>query len=300
MAISYRFPSLKQLRVFEAAVRRESFKEAADELFVTQAAISHQIKALETELGRELFRRQGRGVVPTEAARKFAGEIGAAFDRIQAAAAGLSDNPMSGTLRLSIAPFYGNRIVLPRLSKFHSLYPDIRVEPDMSSTVLDFRKTSIDAGLRYGKGLWNGLTVSKVHADALVPVAAPSLVQGRTLPLAPEEIAGMTLGYIEGDEEDWSAWFAQAGHALPETPRMISYGNRARVIDLAFSGHGIALADTKLTAADVAAGHLVRLNETPLYGSRAMYLVYPETDYPDPRVLAFGEWFRSEIEAIPD
>ena len=77
------------------------------------------------------------------------------------------------------------------------------------------------------------------------------------------------------------------------------YGNRARVIDLAFSGHGVALADVKLTAADVAAGHLVRLNDTHVEVPRAMYLVYPKTDYPDPRVLAFGDWFKSEIDAIP-
>jgi LysR family glycine cleavage system transcriptional activator len=296
--MAYRLPSLKQLRVFEAAVRRESFTDAADELFVTQAAVSHQIKALEADLGRSLFRRQGRGVIPTEAARIFAREIGAAFDRIQAATHQLDENPMSGTLNISIAPFYGNRIVLPRLSRFHGLYPDIKVMPDMSSTVLDFRKSSIDAGLRYGKGIWAGVTARLMHADALVPVAAPTLVAGRKLPLSPAEIAEMMLGVVDGDEDDWPNWFAKAGFT-PEKPlNMLAYGNRARVIDLAFSGHGVALADLKLTAADVAAGHLVRLNETPIRGGRAMYLVYPETEYPDPRVTAFGDWFLSEIEAI--
>lgn len=296
--MAYRLPSLKQLRVFEAAVRRESFTDAADELFVTQAAVSHQIKALEADLGRSLFRRQGRGVIPTEAARIFAREIGAAFDRIQAATHQLDENPMSGTLNISIAPFYGNRIVLPRLSRFHGLYPDIKVMPDMSSTVLDFRKSSIDAALRYGKGIWGGVTARLMHADALVPVAAPTLVAGRKLPLSPAEIAEMMLGVVDGDEDDWPNWFAKTGYTPVKPLNMLAYGNRARVIDLAFSGHGVALADLKLTAADVAAGHLVRLNETPMTGGRAMYLVYPETDYPDPRVTAFGDWFLSEVAAI--
>jgi len=297
--MAYRLPSLKQLLVFEAAARRESFSDAADELFVTQAAVSHQIKALEADLGQQLFRRQGRGVVPTELARVYATEIGAAFDRIQAATHNLSENPMSGTLKITFAPFYGNRIILPRLSRFHSLFPDIKVEPDMSSTVVDFRKSDIDAGLRYGKGLWPGLEVVPMHQDVLVPVSAPSLVAGRKLPLSPEDIAELMLGYIDGDEEDWDNWFAAAGHKPAKSLNMLGYGNRARVIDLAFSGHGVALADVKLTAADVAAGHLVRLNDTHVEVPRAMYLVYPKTDYPDPRVLAFGDWFKSEIDAIP-
>ena len=112
------------------------------------------------------------------------------------------------------------------------------------------------------------------------------------------EIAEMMLGVVDGDEDDWPNWFAKTGYTPVKPLNMLAYGNRARVIDLAFSGHGVALADLKLTAADVAAGHLVRLNETPMTGGRAMYLVYPETDYPDPRVTAFGDWFLSEVAAI--
>ncbi len=294
-----RLPSLNALRVFEAAARRESFKDAAEELHVTHAAVSHQVKALEQSLGLQLFRRRGRGVTVTDAARRYAQEIGKALDCVQAATTELSGNPMSGILRVSIAPFYGNRIVLPRLSRFHALYPEIKVEPNMSSAVLDFRKSELDGGLRYGRGLWPGLTAIEIHRDELVPVAAPAVVEGKTLPLSPAEIARMTLGYIEGDEGDWAAWLRKAGHDGDPPSNMLGYGNRARVIDLAFSGHGLALADVRLTAPDVAAGHLVRLNDTRISTGRAMWLVYPETEFPDKRLLAFGAWFKSEIDAIP-
>ena len=293
-----RLPPLTALRTFEAAARHESFKNAADELHVTNAAVSHQIKALEETLGMSLFRRRGRSVQPTDAAKRFALQIGKAFDGIEAATTDILGSPMRGTLRISVTPFYGNRILLPRLSRFHALFPDIRVEPDMGATYIDFRKSDLDGGLRYGTGSWPGLTSIPLHTDELVPVAAPSVVSDRTLPLRAEEIALLTLGYIEGQKHDWAAWFDLIKYVGPPTENMIGYGSRARVVDLAFSGHGVALADVRLTAADVAAGHLVRLNETPVSTGRGMWLVYPDTDFPDPRLIAFGEWFRSEVTKI--
>ena len=294
-----RLPVLNALRSFEAAARHESFKEAAAELNVTNAAISHQVKSLEEAFGMSLFRRRGRAVQPTDAAKRFADRIGKAFDTIEAAAIELQGNPMSGTLRVAVTPFYGNRIVLPRLSRFHAMYPEITVEPEMSATDTDFRKSDLDGGMRYGTGEWPGLTAVELHRDELVPVAAPSVVSGRRLPLSADEIAKLTLAYIEGRKDDWQAWLNLLDYAGPPPKNMVAYDSRARVVDLAFAGHGAALADVSLTAADVAAGHLVRLNETRLTTGRGMWLVYPDTDFPDPRLIAFGEWFKSEVAKIP-
>ena len=294
-----RLPPMTALRTFEAAVRHESFKQAAAELHVTSAAVSHQIKNLEETLGLGLFRRRGRAVQPTDAAKRFAGRLAQAFDTIEAATMDLQGNPMSGTLRIAVTPFYGNRIVLPRLSRFHALYPDIRVEPETSATQIDFHKTDLDGGLLHGTGDWPGLTALEMQEDQLVPVAAPSVVEGRKLPLSAREIAQLTLGYIEGQKDDWISWLEMMGYTEVRPPkRMIGYGSRARVVDLAFSGHGVALADKRLTAADVAAGHLVRLNEKALSTGRGIWLVFPNTEFPDPRLLAFGEWFRGEVARI--
>ncbi|EAR51995.1 probable transcription regulator protein [Oceanicola granulosus HTCC2516] len=293
-----RLPPLTALRTFEAAARHESFKRAAEELHVTNAAVSHQIKTLEDKLGLSLFRRRGRAVQPTDAAKRFAGRLAQAFDTIEAATMELQGNPMSGTLRIAVTPFYGNRIVLPRLSRFHALYPEIRVEPEMSETRINFAKTDLDGALRYGTGNWPGLTAIAMHEDQLLPVAAPTVVSRRDLPLSAAEIAQLTLGYIDGQEDDWSAWFEMMGYEGVASTQMIGYGSRARVVDLAFSGHGVALADRRLTAADVTAGHLVRLNDTPVSTGRGIWLVYPDTEFPDPRLMAFGDWFRTEIGQI--
>lgn len=297
--MSRRLPPLTALRTFEAAARHESFKNAAEELNVTNAAVSHQIKTLEEALGLSLFRRRGRAVHPTDAAKRFAARLATAFDGIEMAAREVRGNPMSGTLKMAVTPFYGNRIVLPRLSRFHARFPKLRIAPEMGAAHIDFAKSDHDAALRYGAGAWPGLTAIPMHDDALVPVAAPSVVEGRSLPLSAAEISELTLGYIEGQKEDWAAWFQQMGHANARPLEMVGYGNRARVVDLAFSGHGVALADMRLIAADVAAGHLVRLNETPVSTGRGIWLVFPDTDFPDPRMLAFAEWFKAEVAGIP-
>jgi LysR family glycine cleavage system transcriptional activator len=291
-------PSLTALRTFEAAARHGSFKDAADELHVSNAAVSHQIKALEDALQLSLFRRRGRSVQPTDAAKRFALQIGRALDSVEAATAELQGNPMRGRLKIAMTPFYGNRIVLPRLSRFHALFPEIRVEPHMSANDIDFAKSDHDGGLRHGTGSWPGLTAIPLHLDALVPVAAPSVVPDARLPLTAEDIAKFRLGYIEGQKQDWAAWFELMAYRGPAPADMIGYGSRARVVDLAFSGHGVALADLSLTAADVTAGHLVRLNDTPVSTGRGMWLVSPKTDFPDPRLTAFGDWFRSEVTKI--
>lgn len=293
-----RLQNLNALRAFEAAARRESFKDAAEELNVTQSAVSHQIKGLEEGLGTQLFKRMGRGVRATDAALTLAREIGLAFDRIESAVNDLSGNPMRGTLRISIAPFYGNRLVLPRLSKFHALYPELTVSPSMSSEVLDLRRSHMDAGLRYGYGNWPGLTAREVHSDTLIPVAAPTVVSGLPLPLPAAAIAKLTLGMTEADQDDWDHWFDSIGYDGPRGTKRIGYENRSRVVDLAFSGHGVALADQALVAADLEAGHLVCLNPHALSPGRGMWLVYPETEFPDPRVTAFGDWFADEVEDI--
>ncbi|MEP0154874.1 LysR substrate-binding domain-containing protein [Pseudophaeobacter sp.] len=293
-----RLPPMTALRTFEAAARHESFKKAAEELHVTSAAVSHQIKTLEDTLGLSLFRRRGRAVQPTDAATRFAGRLAQAFDTIETATMDLQGNPMSGTLRIAVTPFYGNRIVLPRLSRFHAMHPDIRVEPEMGATQIDFNKTDLDGGLLHGTGDWPGLTAIKMQEDQLVPVSAPSVVAGRALPLSASEIAALTLGYIEGQKDDWITWLNMMGYRGEPRQDMVGYGTRARVVDLAFSGHGVALADRRLTAADVATGHLVRLNEKAVSTGRGIWLVYPTTDFPDPRLQAFGDWFRAEVAKI--
>lgn len=291
----YRLPNLNQLRAFEAAARLESFKAAAQELNVTQAAISHQIKALEEALGIRLFQRGTRKVTPTKDARSFAGRLEAAFHEIAEATNGLTRRDLTGEIVLSIAPFYGNRIVLPRLANFHNAYPGLRISPQMSSALARFDTDGTDAALRYGAGEWKGLASLLLHRDTLAAVATPGYVAGRTLPLKPEEIAAMTLGYNRGWRDDWTKWFEAAGYEGSPPGIMMEYDNRARMLDLALAGHGAVLCDLVLAAAEIATGHLVQIHPATIETGRGMWVVFPETATPDPRVLGFRDWLRADL-----
>lgn len=292
-----RLPNLNRIRAFEAAARHLSFKDAADELHVTHAAVSHQIKALEQELGRKLFVRLTREVRLTDAGRAFLPDLTRALDLIAQATTDVTGDRMEGRLTLSIAPFYGNRMVLPRLDRFHAAYPDLQIVANMSAAVVDFRKSDIDAAIRYGKGNWPGTTALLLHSDVSAPLCAPDYVAEKPLPLPPSDIARMTLACVAGREYEWQHWFTAVGFSPQKPLRLVPYENRARALDLALSGHGACLADIRLLADDLEAGHLVRLHPHAAVQDMGMYVVFPQTSQPDPRVLALAEWLKQDINA---
>jgi hypothetical protein len=158
------------------------------------AAHDASFKALEEAFGIRLFQRGIRKVTPTKDARAFADRSGAALHEIAEAANALTRRELAGEIALSIAPFYGNRIVLPRLANFHNVHSGLRVSPQMSSALAKFETDETDAALRYGAGEWKGLTTLLLHRDTLAAVATPEYVAGRSLPLKPAEIAAMTRG----------------------------------------------------------------------------------------------------------
>ncbi|WP_420397086.1 LysR substrate-binding domain-containing protein [Nioella sp.] len=295
--MSRRLPNLNQLRAFEAAARRLSFKDAAEELNVTHAAISHQIKALEADLGLKLFHRMTRRVELTDPARDLASRLSRAFAEIRAATEAVTTEDLTGDIRISMAPYFANRVILPHLGEFHARNPGLRVIPDMSSEVIDLRGSDCDAAVRYGNGDWPGMTVIKLYDDMLSAVAAPSLVTGRDLPLSLEEIAGMVLGDNALMPGKWSDYFQAGGLADTERLTIVSYPDRARVNDMAISGAGVALVDRYLFAADMDAGRLVRLNPLEIPSEKSMYVVFPESDYPDRRVVAFSDWLKGRFSS---
>jgi LysR family glycine cleavage system transcriptional activator len=149
-----RLPSMNQLRAFEAAARLGSFKAASEELHVTQAAVSHQIKGLEDDLGRALFHRGTRHVRLLDAATPLARELTRAFEGISSAVEGFRASAFSEPLRLSVAPFFGNRWLMPRLSRFQSLHPEIDIETVLSFDLVDLDTSGFDGAVRYGTGDW--------------------------------------------------------------------------------------------------------------------------------------------------
>jgi LysR family glycine cleavage system transcriptional activator len=292
-----RLPNLNQLRAFEATARLLSFKDAASELFVTQAAISHQIKALEQDIGHQLFIRQGREVSLTEEARIFVADITFALDHIAKATATLKSKDISGTLKLSMIGFYADRVVRPHLAEFKALYPELKLEFDYTKDIVDFSTDDIDAALRDGGGPWEGL-VSILICDKTVPVCSPILLEGLELPVSTDMVAQLPLATTMNHSTGWLDWFAAAGIDDTSNLNFIEFKDAGHAFDYATSGRGVALFnDITLIQHELSTGSLVIVNPLAI-NKRAHNLVYPETQHPDANILAFADWLKSVVARI--
>jgi LysR family glycine cleavage system transcriptional activator len=293
-----RLPNLKQLRAFEAAARNLSFKDAADELHVTHAAVSHQIKALEEMLGQPLFRRVTRGVRLTPEAEAYARCLTDALDRIETATETLVSERLSRPLRISVAPFYGNRVLMRRLPEFRTAHPEIAVEIDLDFGLVDFETSEMDAAIRYGLGDWPDLEVALIYRDVISPVCAPDMVAGRRLPLDAAEIVKLPLATTKAPESDWARWLEAAGVPIPDDAEFLRLDNRAIALDYALVGNGVAMADLRMIPFELASGSLVRLHPLAVTWDRSMYLVRPKSAFGDPRLAVFLDWLRQISEDV--
>lgn len=289
-----RLPSLTQLRAFEAAARLGSFKAAAEELHVTQAAVSHQIKALEQDMGRALFRRGTRHVRLLQEAAPLASELTRAFEAIALAVEDLQGAAMAGVLRLSVAPFFGNRWLKPRLARFRALHPEIEIETTLSFDTVDLEAEGFDGALRYGTGDWPGLDSHLIYRARVGPVAAPDLIGDWETPLSVAALARLPLATTRHWQGDWRDWFAAAG--LPSGPvaEPVVYESRALVFDAILSGQAMAIFDVRLTAADESKGRLARLHPLIVERPQGIHVAVPRSRGADPRIAAFVAWLRSE------
>ena len=293
-----RLPNLNQLRAFEATARHLSFKDAASELFVTQAAISHQVKALEQDLGHQLFHRHGREVSLTEDARRFVAEITPALDQIAEATATFKSKDIAGTLKLSMGGFIADRIVRPHLSEFKALYPELQLDISYSRAMVDFGKVDIHAELRFGVIPWKGLT-SIIICEERVPVCSPSLVEGLELPLSAEQVARLPLATTKDHTTGWLDWFAAAEFDDTSNLDFTEFPDGGLALDFATGGQGVAMViDIPLIQHELSTGSLVRINPLTIISNFGLYLVYPETQDPDPKILAFADWLKSVVARI--
>lgn len=291
--MSRRLPSLNQLRAFEAAARHESIKRGADELCVTPAAVGHQIKALEQWLNTTVFFRKTRKIVLTEEGRMLAEKVGSALDQLERAVEHARRPEMGGTLKITVAPFFGNRWLLPRLPRFHQDHPGIKIQPTLSFDYVDLEKSGFDAAVRYGAGDWSGLSSTLIYRDLVRPVCTPQLVQGYDLPMDANAILGLPLTCAKSWRTDWSAWAKAVDVDITECKSLKEYESRAFMFDAALSGQAVILADVRMTAADEKAGRLVPLHPFPVELTQGIHVVARDRQT-DPRLDVFTEWLKQE------
>ena len=286
-----KLPPLSSLRAFEAAVRLESVSRAADELFVTHGAVSHQIRALEEHVGVPLFTRQGRGVAPTQDGRTLAAAVRAAFEQIEGATQVLRRRAQSNRLSIAVLPSFGLRWLMPRIVRFMADHPDWSVAIDSSPALTDFAREDVDIAIRFGRGPWPGLEAEWLMDDEYLLVASPSLRRGR-LPKTVGQLAEWPL--LPADAEPWAAWCAAAGVDLPRPAKGVDYEDMGVMLQSAIEGHGIMLARRTIAAAELEKGTLVEVLGISAPSPSSYWIIWPSEPPPSPRAVAFREWLLAE------
>lgn len=284
-------PNLAALRAFEAAARHQNFSRAAEEIHLTHGAISHQVRALEQDLGVALFTRNGKRIAITPEGQRFALTVRTSLQEIAGAADALRAGTRQKRLTVSAIPSFAARWLAPRLGKFIDLHPDIEVMLQSSGQLQDLARDAIDVGIRFGSGRYPGLTVEKLMGDFYYPVASPAYDGGR-LPTSPQQLAHCSL---LRSEEPWLPWFQAAGLALPEPSGGVRFQDLSMLIRSAADGDGIALVRHVVAMQEIASGELVRLFDVAVKSPHNYYVACPPQALRKPQVEAFRSWLLAEI-----
>jgi LysR family transcriptional regulator, glycine cleavage system transcriptional activator len=287
-------PPLNAMHAFEAAARQLSFTRAAAELHVTQAAVSHQVKALEEHLGVKLFRRLPRRLLLTDEGQSYARALGDAFSRLAEATARLHARDARRLLTVSVIPSFAARWLVPRLGRFRELHPDIDVRVAPTAALADFARDDVDVGIRFGPARrFPGLRVDLVLGDEMFPVCSPRLRRGPRALRDPDDLRHHTLLHDEGHEQ-WRAWLAAAGLRGLDAGRGPIFTDASMLLQAAAEGQGVAIARRVLAEDELHRGRLVRPFPLALPTERAYWLVSPRATAEQPKIRAFRDWLLAE------
>jgi DNA-binding transcriptional LysR family regulator len=309
--MALRLPPLPSLRLFEAAGRHVSFKLAAEELGVTPSAVSHGIVALERWLGIALFERGARGLSLTAAGTEYLPYVSEALSMIATGTQRLPSRRADRRIRLSCAPTFASRWLLPGLQRFRERHPGIAIEIDTSHRQVGFPVDGVDLAIRMGRGPWPGLASTRLVGERLVPVCAPayrdSLPPSR---LGAQRGAGegggveltrATLIHVTSVSEDWAAWAEAAGMGSESDAGArldLAGGLRFDTVHLAFeaamAGLGVAIGRRPLVDHDLNKGTMVEAAGPVVESATAYWLVGAETAKGRPDIAAFTRWLVEE------
>jgi LysR family glycine cleavage system transcriptional activator len=295
-----RLPPLNALRTFEAAARHLSFTAAAEELCVTAAAVSHQIRSLEDHLGTALFHRSSRALALTEAGMLLLPDVRAAFALLINATRGLRRHAFAGPLTVAVSPSFAAKWLVPRLSRFRARCPDIEVALVSSSDLVDFGREDMDLAIRYGTGLYPGLHTELLNTTEFFPVCSPKLAQGPPPLIAPDDLRHVVLLHDEVPialpmVPSWETWLKAAGVTGMDATQGPRFNTSFFTLEMAIAGMGIALAQSTLVSADLAEGRLIRLFSVSVPVELSFFVVGPPAVFEKPKVKAFRDWLHEEM-----
>src|SRR5215471_5704126 len=298
-------PPLSALRAFEASARHLSFSKAADELHVTPAAISHQIHALEEDLGVKLFHRMNRSIELTASARVLFPGLSEAFAGIQSSVRRLRAHNDTGTLTVTASPSFAAKWLVLRLHRFQRQYPQVDVRISATDEIVDLTKGDFDIAIRYGCGKYAGLDVELLFTNEVFPACSPQLLAASPPLHTPEDLPRHTLIHDQAVERDplvptWPMWLKAAGVKDIPAPAGLTFNSIYLALDAAIAGHGVVLAYSTIAAADLAAGRLVRLFSLALPDQFAYYIVTAPGALERTKVRVFRNWLRQEADRPHD
>jgi LysR family glycine cleavage system transcriptional activator len=291
------------LKTFEVAARRKSFAAAAEELFVTPAAVSHQVKRLEDHLKVQLFLRHNRCVVLTEAGRALAEKLHTVFSLLEDALQQMVDVSHE-VVRISALPSFAAKWLAPRLHRFEADHPQIRIRIEANDRLANFINDEIDLAIRYGAGDYANSSAERLLDAPAFPVCTPALAQGGRPLRDPLDLASYVLLHDETWKQsagvpNWTQWLEAAQVTVVSTDRGPIFDSLHLALEAATAGHGIALGIAPLVEEDLRAGRLVRPFDLAIANAYAFYVVLPAAGPRNANVQRFLDWLRSEARATP-
>lgn len=292
--MAIRLPPLNALRAFEASARQLSFTRAAEELFVTQAAISHQIKALEDNLGIKLFMRKNRSLLLTEEGQSYYLDIKDVFNSLHDATERLLARGAKGAITVSLQPSFAIQWLVPRLKAFNLLHPDIDVRIKAVDQPENSLTEDVDVAIYYGRGRWSNVHADQLHTEYLIPVCSPLLISGNKTLNNIEDLSQHTLLH-DTSRRDWKRWFKHVGVQGGNVNHGPIFSHSSMVLQAAIHGQGVALAHSVLAKPDIDAGRLICPFNDVLVSKSAYYIVCREQQYDVGKIAAFRDWMLTTV-----
>lgn len=292
-----RLPSLRGLQAFEAVARMGNLAGAADLLGITPSAVSHRLRGLEEELGKQLLRRTASGLCLTETGRRYRVGVEDAFAQLTRATSALVGPDLSRPLTVSLSASIGVRWLMPRFDRFRTRHPDIEISILSTNRLADLSAGEADLALRHGLGAWPELGSDLVLSCSVSPLCAPSVAEQMAGASLAEALAKATL--LECPHDDWDTWLEAADATGVKPAKRLKFPDCSMAVVAAIHGQGIVMGYSGFADEELAAGTLVKPFDLTVPAIKAYYIVYPPERLNDVRVRAFRDWILSERELAP-
>ena len=288
-----RLPPVAAMRALEAAARLSSYTRAAEELYVTQSAISHQIRHIEDLWDLKLFIRKGRQLRLTENGQTIVPIIRRFMAEMRSTLEELTSTESTGSIKISLVQSFAFKWLVPRLERFNKEYPNIDVWLSTSDNLVDFASDSLDMAIRLGYGHWPGVTKTLLLRELVFPVASPRFLERHGHPSQPSDLLNFPLLRRQGEDicPRWRDWFKDAGiKERVKLPRGSRFSDTGMAVQAAVDGLGVALARSAHVEDDLRSGRLVQLFDIRCRSFVAYYIVMPEAKMKLAHVVAFRDW----------